>query len=74
MCQVPIGRGLYLPLSVMVRGDTGVVPWRRGWQGKTKGGSPKLDISLRAGSQWEPRLQSIEKGLRWGGRSKRPRV
>ena len=48
MCQVPIGRGLYLPLSVMVKGDTGVVPWRRGRQGKTKGASSKVDISLRA--------------------------
>ena len=48
MCLVPIGRGLYLPLSVMVKGDTGVVPWRKSRQGKTKGASSKVDISLRA--------------------------
>lgn len=37
-----------MPLFVMVKGDTGVVSWRKGPQGKTRGAIPKVDISLRA--------------------------
>ena len=47
ICQLPIGRGLYLPLSVMVKDGKGVVFWR-GPQVKAKGASPKLDVSCRA--------------------------